>query len=185
MASITHSYVATGTDAGNGEVHKAEWNAGHVFTGIPYAFAQSGTAASVGAVTTEATLATISFAGGEIGPNGWIQVITHWTVNNNANAKNLRIRVGGSAGTIYYDYNATSVVGNARPTFIINNNSASAQKSSMPTGNTTGFGQYTSAGPTSAVNTASAWDLVITGQKAVSGDTLTLEGYQVLVCYGA
>jgi len=27
--TITHAYVATGTDAGNGEVHKSQWNAAH------------------------------------------------------------------------------------------------------------------------------------------------------------
>jgi hypothetical protein len=28
--AITHATVATGTDAGTGEIHKAEWNADHV-----------------------------------------------------------------------------------------------------------------------------------------------------------
>ena len=32
-ATITHTYVATGIDAGNGEVHKSEWNAAHTLTG--------------------------------------------------------------------------------------------------------------------------------------------------------
>lgn len=31
--SITHAHVATGTDAGNGEVHKSEWNAAHTVSG--------------------------------------------------------------------------------------------------------------------------------------------------------
>lgn len=31
--TITHAHVATGTDAGNGEVHKAEWNANHTISG--------------------------------------------------------------------------------------------------------------------------------------------------------
>jgi hypothetical protein len=34
MASITHATVATGTDAGTGEIHKAQWNADHVITGL-------------------------------------------------------------------------------------------------------------------------------------------------------
>ncbi len=29
---VTHATVATGTDAGTGEIHKAEWNAGHTIT---------------------------------------------------------------------------------------------------------------------------------------------------------
>ena len=152
---------------------------------IPYLFAQSGTATSVGAVTTEATLATISFSGGEIGPNGWIQVLSSWTLNNTANAKNCRIRVGGAAGTIMSDGNPTSAVFFFKPVWIINSNSASSQKAVVATGNTAGTGTGTSAPPTATVNTASAWDLVLTGQKATAGDTLTLEGYQVFVCYGA
>lgn len=32
--SVTHSYVATGTNANNGEVAKDQWNAGHVVTGV-------------------------------------------------------------------------------------------------------------------------------------------------------
>lgn len=31
--TVTHSHVATGTDDGTGEVHKAEWNAAHVVSG--------------------------------------------------------------------------------------------------------------------------------------------------------
>lgn len=152
---------------------------------VPYVFAQSGTAASVGAVTTEATLATISFAGGEIGANGWIQVDTLWTTTNNANSKNLRIRVGGVAGTAMMDVNNTSAVFLFRPLVIVNSGSASSQKAQAPATNGTGSGSGTASPPTATVNTAAAWDLVITGQKGVSGDTLTLEAYRVLVCYGA
>lgn len=31
--TVTHATVATGTDAGTGEIHKAEWNAGHTVSG--------------------------------------------------------------------------------------------------------------------------------------------------------
>lgn len=34
MATITHATVATGTDAGTGEIHKAQWNADHVGGGL-------------------------------------------------------------------------------------------------------------------------------------------------------
>ena len=179
--SVTHTTVATGTDAGNGEIRKAQWNEAHTVTGVPDVFAQSGTAASVGAVTTETTLATISFAGGEVGPNGWIHVYTFWTTNNNANAKNLRIRFGGVGGTALMDVNNTSSVFLFRPLFVANSNSASSQKAQCPATNGTGIGSGSSTPTTSAVDTAAAWDLVITGQKSVAGDTLTLEGYQVLV----
>ncbi len=39
MATVTHATVAVGTNAGTGEIHKAEWNAGHTVVGdIPYGF---------------------------------------------------------------------------------------------------------------------------------------------------
>lgn len=152
---------------------------------VPYAFAQSGTAVSVGAVTTEAVLATISFAGGEIGPNGYIQAILHFSCTNNANVKTGFVRLGGAAGTQYMATGLTSLAGCVRYVSIFNNNSQSAQKSPSPAGQGVGFGTFSSVGVTSTVNTASAWDLVISAQKANTADTLTLEGYQILVCYGA
>lgn len=35
---ITHATVATGTDSGTGEIHKAQWNADHVITGENFGF---------------------------------------------------------------------------------------------------------------------------------------------------
>ena len=206
-ATITHATVAVGVDAGNGEIRKSHWNASHAISGtidianggtgaatallaakglsVPYIYAQSGNPQSVGAVTTETTLATVSFAGGELGPNGLLIVWSQWSNNNNANGKTVNIRMGGVAGTLYNNGFNTTNVGQAKLTYIVNQNSASSQRSVVPAGNQTGFGGFSSANVTSTVNTASAWDLVFTGIKAVSTDTLTLEGYQVIVCYGA
>jgi hypothetical protein len=183
--SITHAYVATGTAANNGEVDDTEWNQPHVLDGVPYVIAQSGAAVSVGAVTTEAVLATITVPAGAVGPNGYVDVVLHATVNNNANNKTVFVRVGGVAGTQYGAMGIPNMAGLVRYISIFNNNSASSQKSSSPSGQTVGFGSFSSTGVTSSVNTAAAWDLVISGQKAVAGDTLTLEGYTVRVCYGA
>lgn len=184
--SVTHATVATGTDAGNGEIRKAQWNEEHTVTGVPDIVAQSATSVSVGAVTTETTLATITIPANAVGPNGWVKVIHSVTVTNGANNKTHRVRVGGIAGTAICDATLTTSNGATRVTLIANRNSASSQVGLAPAGNNSGApGQFTSGYPTSTVNTASAWDLVITGQKANSGDTLTLEAYQVIVCYGA
>lgn len=187
MASITHATVASGTDSNSGgQIKKAQWNEAHVLDGVPYVIAQSAVAASVGAVTTEATLATITIPAGAVGPNGWVEVVHSVTVTNGANNKTHRVRVGGIAGTALCDATLTTSNGNTRLTIIANRNSASSQVALAPSGNNSGgFGQFTSGYPTATVNTASAWDLVITGQKAVAGDTITLEAYTVRVCYGA
>lgn len=205
--TINHAYTATGTDAGNGEVNKARWNAPLTYTGtvdvanggtgattarlaaqglgVPYIFAISGAAQTVGATTAETVLATISFAGGELGANGQLVVVTQWTTTNNANNKNQFVRIGGVAGTAMQVFTNTVHAGSTRYLVIANNNSQSAQKTLAPPANSIGIGQFGSAGVTATVNTASAWDLIISGNKAVSTDTLTLESYQIIVYYGA
>lgn len=181
--TITHTTVATGTDAGNGEIRKAQWNEAHTVTGVPELYAQSGTAVSVSAVTTEETLATVSFSGGELGANGWLRVDAFWTVNNNANTKTCRIRIGGAAGTAMGENNAANSIWFTRTTWIVNSNSVSVQKSQTGPASNTGNGTGTSASAAGTVNTNAAWDLVFTGQKPTSAaDTVTLEGYQVWVC---
>jgi hypothetical protein len=183
---IRHATQATGTDAGNGDIRKAQWNADHVLDGVPYVLAQSGTAVSVGAVTTETVLATITVPAGAMGPNGWIQVIATVTINNNANNKTFSIRAGGTGGTLYYNGGFNTQLFGSVFKHICNANSQTSQKGTSPGGGNLGVpGAAAFAIQTSTVNTAAAWDLVISGQKAVAGDTITLETYQVLVCYGA
>ncbi len=185
MASITHAYVATGSDAGNGEVRKAQWNADHVFDGIPYVLAQSGAAVSVGAVVTETALATITIPANALGPNGFVTVLNSWTVTNNANNKDLRVRLGGIAGTQVAGQTVTTNVAMGRQTTILNANSTSAQKAFAPPFLPAGLGLATAALVTTTIDTTAAWDIVLSGQKASAGDTLTLESYQVIISYGA
>ncbi len=186
MASITHATVATGTDAGNGEIRKAEWNEDHVLVGVPYVFAHSAVAVSVSAVTTEEVLATITIPAGAMGANGYVDIYTSFSANNNANQKQMRIRVGGTGGNNYLNSNLASLVNNSRFTRVMNINSVSSQKALTQDGNANGFGSAGGAAATSTVTTSSAWDLVISGQKVASAaDTLTLDSYTVLICYGA
>lgn len=184
--TITHATVATGTDAGNGEIRKAQWNANHVVTGVPELFAQSAVAVSVGATTADTTLATITIPGGAMGPNGYVELYTVWTVNNNANQKQATVRVGGVAGTLYFNSNLANFVTSTRFLRVMNVNSQSSQKSFAQDGNAGGLGLAGGALATSSVNTSSNWDLVIRGQKVgSSADTLTLEAYTVNICYAA
>lgn len=152
---------------------------------LPYVFAQSGAAVSVGAVTTEVVLATITIPGGAMGPNGWVVLDTSWSMISSANSKITFVRVGGAAGTAFLNVTATTIVGARRQVVVINNNSQSSQKAGAAITNTNGVGYFAAAGATATVDTSAAWDLVISGQKAVSGDTLTLEGYQATIYYGA
>jgi hypothetical protein len=185
MASITHATVATGTDAANGEIHKAEWNEAHTLDGVAYVLAQSAVSVANTAVTTEEILATITVPANEMGPNGVIEIWAAWSNNNNGNSKTFRIRVGGIGGTAIFNTSNTTNITLMRPTHWMNVNSASSQRTSSALGQGGGTGASGGALITTAVATTAAVDIVITGQKAVAGDTLSLDFYQVTVCYGA
>lgn len=153
---------------------------------IPYVFAQSAVAATIGAVTTETALATISIPAGALGPNGFIELWTWTTVTSNANSKTQYVRLGGAAGTAVVNAAVTTNSAVARLTIIANRNNQSSQVAMAPSGNNSGgMGQFGAAYPTAAIDTSAAWDLVISGQKANSADTYTLEAYKLVLHYGA
>jgi hypothetical protein len=147
--------------------------------------AKSAVAASCPADTTEDILATIPIPAGAMGANGFIRVSTRWSMTNNANVKTLFVRFSGAAGTAYLN-TAISSVGEAFYLVdIANRNSASSQ-----VGGTFGVAgasavKGSATAVTSAENTALATSIVISGQKATAGDTLTLESYLVELMYGA
>lgn len=65
--TVTHAYTATGTDAGNGEVHKAEWNAAHNISGAAdLAAANSFTGAGAVLITGTGSIGYGTGAGGTI-----------------------------------------------------------------------------------------------------------------------
>lgn len=177
--SVTHTTQATGTDAGNGEIRKAQWNEAHTVSGVPDIVAQSAVTVSAGAVTTEVTLATITIPANAMGANGCIEIWTGFTVTNNANNKTIRIRVGGAAGTAIFDSTDTTFASNSRPTLWMNANSTSSQRTMGSSGQGGGVGWSGGSAVTSSVDTTASFDIVITGQKANSADTLTLHFYRV------
>jgi hypothetical protein len=185
VASITHATVATGTDAGNGEIRKAQWNEDHVLDGVAYVLAQSAVSVANTAVITEEVLATITVPANAMGPNGIIEIWSAWSNNNNANSKTFRIRVGGIGGTVIFSASNTTSISLMRPSHWMNVNSASSQRTSSSSGQGGAVGASGGALVTTSVDTTASVDIVITGQKAVSGDTLSLDLYQVTVCYGA
>lgn len=153
---------------------------------IPYVHAQSAVSATIGAVTTETVLATITIPGGALGPNGFIELWTWTTVTSNANNKTQYVRLGGAAGTAVVDATVTTNSAVSRFTIIGNRNSQSSQVAMAPSGNNSGgTGQFGAAYPTAAVDTSASWDLVIAGKKANSADTYTLEAYKLVIHYGA
>lgn len=152
-------------------------------TTAAFVLAQSAVAVSNTATTSEEALATVAIPARAIGPNGRLRITTTWTVTNSANTKTMRVRLGGLSGTAFMVSAQTAIVAEKTMTEIANRNSASSQVGFIST-NTSGFGTGTGSNVTGTINTAVAQDLVITGQKASSGETLTLESYLVEVLPG-
>lgn len=97
---------------------------------------------------------------------------------NNANAKTVRLRLGGIAGTDYLTaQNLASAAAFQFGGVIGNNAATNAQKGNVDLGGATAL----FAGPnvTGALDTSVATTLVITAQKGTGGDTVTLESYLV------
>lgn len=140
----------------------------------------SGAAISTPADTNEDTLATITVPAGAMGANGFLRISTLWAFTSSANNKTPRIRFGGASGTIYVNPVITTNVGLSQETVIANRNAANSQVGFASAGTNGGSGLSTaSANVTSSVDTTASTTIVITGQKASAGETLTLEFYLV------
>lgn len=138
--------------------------------------ARSAVAASVTGTLSEAALATITIKPAMMGSNGQLRITVLFSNNNNANAKNARVRFGGISGTVYLDASNTTNISLQWIVQVRNRNAANSQIGFV---STAAFGNSAAANVTGAIDTSSSQDLVITGQLANTGDTLTLESYSV------
>lgn len=133
--------------------------------------------------TSETVLKTVTIPANSLGPNGVLNVTFFVSYPNNANTKTLRIRLGGIGGTIVLADAPTTTTSTRYNRTIQNRNSLTSQIAG--TGGGGGYGSSGSAILTSAINTANAFDLVITGQLADGADTLILESALVEILYKA
>lgn len=147
--------------------------------------AQSAVAASCPVDTTEDVLATITVFGNTIGPNGRLSITTAWTTNNTAGNKTLRVRFGGVTGVAFMEYVNNNAVAQGVETSICNVANTASQKGGASPGSPTGLGILNTAIATANVDTTQTTTLVITGQKALATDTITLESYLVRIIPGA
>lgn len=139
----------------------------------------SGVAVSNTATTAEEVLAIIPIPGGALGLNGIVRITLQWGYTSNANLKTLRVRLGGIGGAIFAS-NAPSATNSLRQQVQLQNRGSFALQVGAPANQSNGGWSSVGAVPfTATVDTAVAQDLVITGQKASAGDTLTLESYLV------
>lgn len=143
----------------------------------PLVLFQSGVAVSHTGNTNETTLATIAVPAGTIGANGQVDIEALFSHTNNANAKNLRIRMG-SVILLFIAPTANAVT--QTHTRFANRNSQASQVL-FPVGGTSSWGSTTTAVSTLAENTALAVNITITAQLANAADTITLESYLVKI----
>jgi hypothetical protein len=138
----------------------------------------SAVAVSCPADTTEDILATINIPAGAMGLNGILRI--EWIIShtNSANNKTLRTRLGGIGGTVFASFVNTTTGGHRDNRQIANRGAANSQVC-WSLGNTPFPGAVTNPTTTGAIDTSVAQTLVITGQKATAGETLTLEDYLV------
>ena len=127
---------------------------------------------------TEDILATLAIPAGIMGLNGILRVSTRWSHTGSVNAKTLRHRLGGIGGTAYQLSAAGATdIAHAAQVWIQNRNAANSQIGHISAAGASGFGPSTAAHTTGAIDTSIAQTLVLTGQKASAGETLTLESY--------
>jgi hypothetical protein len=156
-----------------------------------YILAQSAVPVSGAADTNENTLATITVPANAMGPNGSLRVSVYFTFTGSTNAKTLRARFSGGAGTQYVNIGtaASATTALSFEVLIQNRNATNSQVGGMPNypvqQNSSSPGVWTTSTATSSVDTTAATTIVITGQKATGAETLTLERYIAQLAYGA
>jgi hypothetical protein len=134
--------------------------------------------------TSETIQASIRIPANTLGATGAIRVTANWTMTNNANAKNLFIRLGASGntstGSMWISAPTTSA--GYQTIIMIRAAGAANAQSSFPAG-AGGVGGSSGALSTAAVDTTADSFVNINGQLAVGTDTLTLVGYSVEVMH--
>lgn len=154
---INNSTPASGTQAAQSSVDN---------------IATSGATVTVGAVTTETTLATITVPANRMGINGRVRVRGQFVLNSSADAKTVRVKFGGTTMQTVAKTTETLLEIDC---IVYNSNNASAQ--SVIAKSLTGGGTSTLTQTTAAIATTSDVTVLITGQKAVAGDTLQMIHY--------
>lgn len=139
--------------------------------------AASATAVSGSADTNENTLATVTIPAGIMGLNGIIRVTSHWTFTGSVNSKTWRVKFGSMS--VQDNGTTTAGVTSIRCMSEVRNVGATnSQKGNSYT--LTFAGSVPATAPTTAaIDTTAAVTLLLTGQKGLAGETLTLDSYLV------
>ena len=138
----------------------------------------SGAATSVTGTVTETALATVTVPAGAMGINGILRVSPLFSYTNSANNKTLRVRLGGIAGPVFLANAATTSL-LAQPIILIRNRGLVNSQVGFTAVTFTSIATTTGSLATGSVDTTAATTLVISGELANTGETITLESYLV------
>lgn len=128
--------------------------------------------------TLETALVTIPIAAGLMSANAVLRIGTLWSFTNSANNKTPRIRLGGIAGTQFFNAVFTTNASYTESRSIRNRGATNSQVGTAAGSIATAGGTGTAV-TTGAVDMSVAQDLVLSGQCANAGETITLESYTV------
>lgn len=148
----------------------------------PFVLAQAVVNASCDATVNENALATITLPANTLGANGSVEILTTWAMTNSANNKTTRVRFSGPAGTEFQNRIITTQESSQQLTSISNAGATNSQRG-MGLGSP-GNGETTNAIVVGAIDTTADTTIVLSGQKALAGETLTLVKYRVTVFPG-
>lgn len=176
--------IGTAANDGTGDplrtaFNKSNLNFTELYTGLGGVLGKSGAAAALTGSTSETALATVTIPANTIGANGLIRVSSLWTMTTSANNKTPRIRLGGIGGTVIFSTVATTIATFRLETLLIAANATNAQNTQSLSARGTDLLITSSGNTASAVDMTASQDLVISGQLANSGETMTLLGYVV------
>jgi hypothetical protein len=145
-------------------------------TGGMTLLAASGVAASVTGTLSETVLATIAVPGGAMGLNGGLLIYSTWTYTNSANSKTLTQKFGGStvAGV---SLTTTATFSDIRR--VRNRGVTNVQTVSQGTTAGSPIGSTTVAPTPLAIDTTATQNFTLSGTLANTGETITLESYEV------
>lgn len=145
----------------------------------PYVLA-AGVGASVTGTMTKTTLATITVPADAMGANGVVEIDMTFEYTSSANNKDITVSFGGT--DMFTPASVTTSVAGHYLVRIANLGSASSQVGWFTATNTSPFGNSTATAlPTAAVNTGSSVTILVTGQLANVGDTITLKRYLAIL----
>jgi hypothetical protein len=139
----------------------------------------SAVAASCSAAVFDEVLASFTIRAGTLGVNSILQIEPLWTFTSSANNKIVKVKVGSS--TVYSATRTTSV--KEGPLVALANRNSLASQIQPYDNNYVISGSGAPA--TYAIDFSSDVTVQITGQRANTGDTLTLEYYRCLHFVGA